>query len=707
MLAFWGAVFLIWNRDLGGIRTSVERTFRSITVAVRTARDLIRGDADEMVRAFNQLGEMNTWQARLMEGIVGVHTVFSAFRNYLRDGHLYEEQFQALYQMGLLPTLDALLNVHERWRMFVTGFQEGLASFAASFVDTFGKVADFAGKFGRDLTPITGMLQSIADSDPAIWHEVGRALGSIVIPMVLFGYALNKLSGLYWVLGGIGKGLGAVGTALGGAGFVKLLPFVAALGLLALVLRDTEAGADILRVLSNLFELFLGVVEAFVPIALWLIGDVLTPLAAFTFGVFIDALEIVLGLLVRTTDWMVANQSVVHGVAIAVGAFFAAWQVVKLMSFIQQAGGVTAALTKMMGGFKLLTFAKITSRVETMKLTALYAKDFAVSIGKSAKALASSSALWVKDTALKAKNAAVTKTVAGAKWLLNAAMKANPIGLVIAGVAALVAGFVLLWNKSEGFRNFFTGMWEGIKNVVSTVVEAIKSFFTSFGEGTANVFKGIKDTIVAVMSAVIGIVKKPINVIIGLINTFIGGLNRIQIPDWVPGVGGRGIDIPKIPTLNTGGYIKNEGMAFLHPAEVVLNSELTKGLSDILANSDIKGSMIVKANDDRPSPALGSLGGQMKPEPVAFSPAPVQTTTVKADPADVPVRGGRDPAPSNASTEGGGVLFEAGSIVVNVASATLEEAKKFADMVYKEIKRKKELEDMKNYRKIDRRLQLA
>ena len=47
------------------------------------------------------------------------------------------------------------------------------------------------------------------------------------------------------------------------------------------------------------------------------------------------------------------------------------------------------------------------------------------------------------------------------------------------GIAvALIAIFVVLWNKCEGFRNFWKGLWEGIKNIVSTVVEALKGFFT-------------------------------------------------------------------------------------------------------------------------------------------------------------------------------------------------------------------------------------
>ncbi len=49
-------------------------------------------------------------------------------------------------------------------------------------------------------------------------------------------------------------------------------------------------------------------------------------------------------------------------------------------------------------------------------------------------------------------------------------MYANPVGLIILAVIALVAGIVLLWTHSEGFRNFFIGMWEWIKVAAVTAV---------------------------------------------------------------------------------------------------------------------------------------------------------------------------------------------------------------------------------------------
>ena len=68
------------------------------------------------------------------------------------------------------------------------------------------------------------------------------------------------------------------------------------------------------------------------------------------------------------------------------------------------------------------------------------------------------------------------KAVKTAMAALNAVMLANPISLIIVAIVALVAIFVVLWNKCEWFRNFWIGLWEKIKNAVSQAVDNIKKF---------------------------------------------------------------------------------------------------------------------------------------------------------------------------------------------------------------------------------------
>ena len=60
---------------------------------------------------------------------------------------------------------------------------------------------------------------------------------------------------------------------------------------------------------------------------------------------------------------------------------------------------------------------------------------------------------------------------------LFALMAANPIVLIIAAVVALIAIFVTLWKKCAWFRDFWIGLWEGIKKAFMFVIEAIKTYF--------------------------------------------------------------------------------------------------------------------------------------------------------------------------------------------------------------------------------------
>lgn len=70
------------------------------------------------------------------------------------------------------------------------------------------------------------------------------------------------------------------------------------------------------------------------------------------------------------------------------------------------------------------------------------------------------------------------KAGTGVMAALNAVMKANPIILIVSLIAGLIMAFIHLWNTSEGFRNFWIGLWDAIVNVVTTVVNSIVNFFT-------------------------------------------------------------------------------------------------------------------------------------------------------------------------------------------------------------------------------------
>ena len=70
----------------------------------------------------------------------------------------------------------------------------------------------------------------------------------------------------------------------------------------------------------------------------------------------------------------------------------------------------------------------------------------------------------------------------------------GPVGLVIAAIVAIGAAFVVLWNKSEGFRNFFIGLWNGIVNVASNAWQGIQNAWNGVVEWFTNLWNGIKET---------------------------------------------------------------------------------------------------------------------------------------------------------------------------------------------------------------------
>lgn len=138
----------------------------------------------------------------------------------------------------------------------------------------------------------------------------------------------------------------------------------------------------------------------------------------------------------------------------------------------------------------------------------------------------------------------------------------------------------------ENIRKFFSDLWNGLVNIVSTVLDGIWSVissvfnviwgfisgivqkiwdtivgaFTSVRDTVAGIFGSIKETISNVFNSLVNIVKAPINGIIGFLNQLIDAMNTLSfdIPKWVPVVGGKkfGFDIPHIPALAQGGYLK-------------------------------------------------------------------------------------------------------------------------------------------------------
>lgn len=102
------------------------------------------------------------------------------------------------------------------------------------------------------------------------------------------------------------------------------------------------------------------------------------------------------------------------------------------------------------------------------------------------------------------------------------------------------------------FQNVFStigSIVSGLASVLSGLIQFITGVFSG---NWAQAWEGIKSVFSGVWEALTGIAKGVINGIINVINGAISGLNSIKIPDWVPVVGGKGVNIPQLPTFARG-----------------------------------------------------------------------------------------------------------------------------------------------------------
>jgi len=142
--------------------------------------------------------------------------------------------------------------------------------------------------------------------------------------------------------------------------------------------------------------------------------------------------------------------------------------------------------------------------------------------------------------------------------------------------------------------NAVIGVLGSILAVISDVIGSIIGIFGGIIDFITGIFtgnwskawNGIKDIFKNIIDGLVGIFKFPINLIIDGINSFISGLNKVKVPDWVPAVGGKGINIPKIPKLARGGIVDRPTTAIIGEAgkEAVMPLENNTGWIDQLAD---------------------------------------------------------------------------------------------------------------------------
>lgn len=344
-----------------------------------------------------------------------------------------------------------------------------------------------------------------------------------------------------------------------------------------------------LETLTNAISILNNVLKALQPLFQWFWDNVLLPIAQWTGGIFLSVWDGINQALHAFSDWCAENPGAIQTITTIIASFFAAWKIVKLASEIGGLVSGFAAFVKTGG---------LASGAATLLGSAigLLTSPITIAIAAITAIIAAGVLLWknwdtvkekcgqLKDWVVKKFQELKENTI---KHIENLKKKMELTWAAIKGVfqvfdSYLSGVFSHDWSKNFGFfgeiLNSFlknvSNIWESAKRIFSGITDFVSGVFTG---DWRRAWEGIKNIFGGIWEGFVGLVKSPINSIIGFLNGLISAvascvnsvarmLNnlRIDAPGWVTdltGITSIGFNLPmwrpgRIPYLAQGGYVK-------------------------------------------------------------------------------------------------------------------------------------------------------
>jgi phage-related protein len=425
--------------------------------------------------------------------------------------------------------------------------------------DVEGKVQAFIDFWKKQFNGLKDFVQSNADAITSIIagmvagfaaFEIVKNWSSIVSIFTQVGGAITTLkTGFSVFFAGISEGSGLMtsfsavfGTVLGPAILIGAAVAAVTAALVYLYQTSDSFNTAVNTALQSLMDILTNLWASVIQPLFSLLSDVfvtvLVPIGELLINVFIKAVQVLSEILLAIWNNVLAPIAnfLVDVLAIALQGIIEIWNAWKPAIEIVM-GALNDIWNNVLSPFvdfiKNIVIKQIESFGYTVKIIIDSVKeifqgliDFVVGIftGNMDKA-------W----------GAITKIFQGFADFLN--------GIFTTDWSQAFGGFGVILN---GFLSTIKSIWNMIRNVFDGIIKFVTGVFSG---NWSKAWQGVKDIFSSIVSGIGYIFKSPINAIIDGINSFIRGINKIKIPDWVPAVGGRGFNIGTIPRLAKGGYV--------------------------------------------------------------------------------------------------------------------------------------------------------
>ena len=603
------------------------------------------------------------------EAIQEIKDIFTVLGDAWDDFTLSEENYNLAETLGILPLVESLLQLKYYWEYFSEGFVKGFNEF-------FHTIEDALGDFGIDVSDIFvkigEFLSSLVDiGQEDKWSKIGEVAGKLagvaisVLAIVKVLSILKPLLGLFKggipFLGGGGvkpvasptatlKNLGNMAMILVGLGGV-----LAALGLISMIPFSIPRVLQVIAVVG-----IIGVLGA----ALTGIASLIGAIPVVTVSLGLANIAIIMGGLTALF--------VIMGLASSVASPAQVLAVVAVVTVLGVLGAVLTGLAALIG---LIPFPVVLAGIANIALVLGALTGLAVLISEALPTIGENINQFVTS--------------------LEPAFKAFQMlqGLDMAGIGSFFDSFGSFMLKVTGdtFASFFTGsgnlsgaaqqlvdfatisktafdtfaqidvgsatslltvirtiesagagvpgVYGEMYSAIQTCVDNSMAILTNFASQGTSIGRSLMEAIASGVAANAGVVKSAISSALSGISVTASPSVTLNIKPQVNWSGFVG--------LSTGGYVKESGLAVLHPNEVVVNDETTRKLNEFLNQ---------QSEDSSGSSQSGSNKGETHND---YS-----------------------------------VTFSAGSVVIQLSNSSDSELEKAADKLMRIIERKQQLKSM-------------
>lgn len=499
-------------KELERVASDIGKSFMKVWTngtGKETAENLIQLYADllniigDIGRAFAQAWEKGGAGTKLIQSQFDalnavlrlIHDIATSFRNAFNSG-IGESIFSNLIRLGtnLNKIVENIaVQFDKAWKHGDVGTSifKTLLGMVNDIVKVLADMAGYTAKWAKtlDFTPllksIDNLLKAIRPVTKDVWDGLAWAYEHVLLPLGKFTIS-------------------------------KLLP-------------------DFFNLLAAALKVVHSVITAAKPLLSWLYKDFIVPIAKVAGFAITGALKLLTAALEGLSSWIDKHQKATETITATLGTLFGlkvAAGVIKSIKDFADVLGATALVKfdNLKEGFsRMSSIAKLSW--SGVKTGAGHLKNMAsitwekISTGASVlKDIASMSWTKVKNGASAIKNVASnmltwvknSKLVAAAQAALNLVLDANPIVLIVAAIAALVAGLVLLYKHNEKFREFVNGIakhiseglgkawkwckeeWGKIGSFIKHPIESTKDYFEkdgTFGNKALKFFSKTKDNV--------------------------------------------------------------------------------------------------------------------------------------------------------------------------------------------------------------------